>query len=103
MPLAPKAALPDQTGYLPDAAGTRAPRQVRRFPCHSGSDQKPNLPLLFRGPIRPVLLVLDVERFRVQLQQVLRRHQRVAFLGVVVVEELEAGKLHRLGDDVIMV
>ena len=49
------------------------------------------------------LLVLDVERFRIQFENLLRRQQRITLLGVIVVEELESGVLHRFGYDIILV
>src|SRR5437867_3498113 len=46
------------------------------------------------------LLVLDVDRFRLQLQHLHRREQFVAFLRVVTEEQLESRELYRLTSDV---
>ena len=53
----------------------------------------------------PSLLVLNVQRLGRELRQHLRgRHQVVRLgLGVVLVEQLEAGVLHGLGLDVVVV
>ena len=64
---------------------------------------KGKVPPALASESAPLLLILDVKRLGIQFQHLLRCHQRVAFLGVIVVEELEAGILHRVGNDVIPV
>jgi soluble lytic murein transglycosylase-like protein len=48
-------------------------------------------------------LILDVQRNRPEAEDVLGRHQRVAVLGIVVVEELESGVFDRLADDEVAI
>lgn len=49
------------------------------------------------------LLILDIDRFGRELEQVLGSHQRITLLGVVVVKKFEAGVLDRFGHNVVLV
>jgi hypothetical protein len=48
----------------------------------------PLLPLTFY--LLPALLILHVQRHRMQLDELRRRHHRVPLPGIVIVEDLEA-------------
>lgn len=62
--------------------------------------------LLFSNYLRRFrsgLLILDVDRFWVQLEHFRRGQQWISLFGVIVVEKFEPGVLDRLGNYVVPV
>jgi hypothetical protein len=84
----------------------RLPFGVRPSARSAGNEQSPHRAgfVFTDGRLeRRRLLVLDIERLGIQPEHIVRRQQRVPLLRVVMVKELEAGVLDRLGHHVILV
>src|SRR5690348_1941040 len=83
------------------ARARAAPGPFAQRPSGEGRPSRTASTASPQGGVRS--LILDVDRTRNEPQHFAWRKQRVAFLHVVMEEDLEARELHRLGDLVIAI